>query len=951
MPVKNFKFVSPGVFIHEIDNSFRPREQEGIGPVVIGRAPKGRAMEPVKFHSYSDFVEMYGNTVPGDGGGDIYREGNYQSPMYGLYAARAHLVSQTTPLTYIRLLGTQHTNATAAGYAGWKTAESISGEGGAYGLFVFPSGSGLDLGNGRLAAIWYLNTSASIELTGAVHNGGGGAANGQGIGKVVIASNGEFTAVVSSSVGSFGTEKITFNFDDSSAKFVRKAFNTNPHKIHAGNLFYPVASIEPYWLGESFEQSLRFNSLVGSGAYRGVILPLAQSGAASTSPAEMQSSTNGGYKDAAAGWFIGQDLSGDPTSFAPQSQQKLFKLIGLQQGEWTHKNLKVTIANIKRSVTTENEYGTFSVIIRQLGDTDNNQMVMERYDNLNLNPASPDYIAARIGDQYYKWDSTERMLKLYGDFPNRSKFIRVLMKDEVDNGAVEPSLLPFGFFGAPKFKDVTVAGIGSAGQHPDASGKLIFVGKLTGQPILSGSTTGANSGSLSGSLLFPSSQLRVSASDAGLSDQRDVSFGFLTTRAQNSTRNDVSVSDLHRMLLPGLSGEDGGTETVAEEYSYVFSLNDIITGSSTAPHNAYYKSGSRKAGNSVADYETLLNLDIDSFTAPFWGGFDGVDITRPDPFYNKGIESGTETTNYAYNTIRRAIDTISDPEFVDIDMAVIPGLTNTTLTENLIEVCENRADAMALIDLPSIYTPKHEEHKNSKFDRVGSATVKSTADDLRGRRINSSYGATFYPWVQTRDEESGKLLWVPPSVVVLGVLASSAKESEIWYAPAGFNRGGLSDGAAGIPVTSVSRRVTSKERDVLYSANINPIASFPSNGIVLFGQKTLQETPSALDRINVRRLVLFLKKQISILSTQILFEQNVVQTWERFESLVEPLLANTKARFGISEYRLFLDETTTTPDVIDQNAIYAKIMVKPVKSIEFIAIDFVIASQGASFDD
>jgi hypothetical protein len=99
-------------------------------------------------------------------------------------------------------------------------------------------------------------------------------------------------------------------------------------------------------------------------------------------------------------------------------------------------------------------------------------MVMERYDNLNLNPASPDYIAARIGDQYYKWDSTERMLKLYGDFPNRSKFIRVLMKDEVDNGAVEPSLLPFGFFGAPKFKDVTVAGIGSAGQHPDASGVL-----------------------------------------------------------------------------------------------------------------------------------------------------------------------------------------------------------------------------------------------------------------------------------------------------------------------------------------------------------------------------------------------------------------------------------------------------------------------------------------------
>ena len=150
------------------------------------------------------------------------------------------------------------------------------------------------------------------------------------------------------------------------------------------------------------------------------------------------------------------------------------------------------------------------------------------------------------------------------------------------------------------------------------------------------------------------------------------------------------------------SGQDGGSNAVAEEYCHVFSLNDVITGSATSPHNAYYKSGSRKAGNAVPDYETLLNAEIDSFTAPFWGGFDGVDITRPDPFYNKGLEGVTETTSYAYNTIRRTIDTISDPEFVDINMAVIPGLTNTTLTENLIEVCENRADAMSLIDLPDV---------------------------------------------------------------------------------------------------------------------------------------------------------------------------------------------------------------------------------------------------------
>jgi phage tail sheath protein FI len=179
---------------------------------------------------------------------------------------------------------------------------------------------------------------------------------------------------------------------------------------------------------------------------------------------------------------------------------------------------------------------------------------------------------------------------------------------------------------------------------------------------------------------------------------------------------------------------------------------------------------------------------------------------------------------------------------------------------------------------------------------------------------------------------------------MLGVLASSQKSSELWFAPAGFNRGGLSDGAAGIPITAVTERLTSKNRDTLYDARINPIATFPSSGIVVFGQKTLQERQSALDRINVRRLVIYLKKQISILSTQVLFEQNVQATWNRFKSLVEPLLANTKTNFGITDYKLILD-------LIDQNILYAKIMVKPARAIEYIAIDFVIASTGASFDD
>jgi phage tail sheath protein FI len=187
---------------------------------------------------------------------------------------------------------------------------------------------------------------------------------------------------------------------------------------------------------------------------------------------------------------------------------------------------------------------------------------------------------------------------------------------------------------------------------------------------------------------------------------------------------------------------------------------------------------------------------------------------------------------------------------------------------------------------------------------------------------------------------------------MLGVLGSSeAKSTAVWFAPAGFNRGGLSDGAAGIPVVNVSERLSAKERDTLYDGRINPIASFPSSGIVVFGQKTLQERASALDRINVRRLVIFMKKQISILATQVLFEQNIPDTWLKFKALVEPFLSQTMAGYGITDYKLILDETTTTPDLIDRNIMYAKIMVKPARAIEYIAIDFVITSAGASFED
>jgi phage tail sheath protein FI len=222
---------------------------------------------------------------------------------------------------------------------------------------------------------------------------------------------------------------------------------------------------------------------------------------------------------------------------------------------------------------------------------------------------------------------------------------------------------------------------------------------------------------------------------------------------------------------------------------------------------------------------------------------------------------------------------------------------------------------------------------------------------MKSRGLNTSYGCTFFPAVLATDTSANALVSLPSSVVALGVLGSSAANSELWFAPAGFNRGGLSNGAAGFPVVGVKAKLTSKERDRLYDVNINPIASFPAEGIVVFGQKTLQATPSSLDRINVRRLMIYVKKEVSRIATGILFDPNLQVTWARFLNEVVPFLNGIQSRFGITEYRVVLDSTTTTPELIDRKIVYAKVFLKPARAIEFIAVDFILTNTGASFDD
>lgn len=285
-----------------------------------------------------------------------------------------------------------------------------------------------------------------------------------------------------------------------------------------------------------------------------------------------------------------------------------------------------------------------------------------------------------------------------------------------------------------------------------------------------------------------------------------------------------------------------------------------------------------------------------------------------------------------------------------------PGVGTTTatrgLTNHMLDICQRRGDVLAVIDIEGGYQPAPDRSSvGEDYDSANRGKASTAANTLRDRQINNSYGACYYPWIQVRDPVSGVSFFAPPSVAAMGTFAFSQRESELWFAPAGFTRGGLTEGAGGIPIIGVTEKLTSKERDRLYENNINPIASFPAEGLVVFGQKTLQSTRSALDRVNVRRLMIHVKKEISRISSRLLFDPNTQVTWNRFLGTARPFLNSIKTRLGVDDFKIILDTTTTTPDLVDRNIMYAKIFIKPTRAIEFIAIDFVITNTGASFQD
>ncbi len=366
-----------------------------------------------------------------------------------------------------------------------------------------------------------------------------------------------------------------------------------------------------------------------------------------------------------------------------------------------------------------------------------------------------------------------------------------------------------------------------------------------------------------------------------------------------------------------------------------FYLGDVLqeTGSNFPTATTPY-TGSLQAALAAGTFTTNISTNTRKFIVPTQGGFDGA---RPNlPKYTGTHISNTNTfgfdcstsTSTGTNSYNKAFTLLGNTDYYDMNLLVTPGIIDSlhsSVTNAARNLVINRQDTFYVMD------------SNKLTDSISTVTAQVNS-------IDNNYTATYWPWVRITNPSNNVPLWVPPSVALPGVLAFNDAVQHPWYAPAGLNRGVLT-------ASDTYMRLTQSNRDTLYESRINPIANFVNDGICIWGQKTLQATPSALDRVNVRRLLIAVKKFIASSTRYLVFDPNNNQTRDRFLSIVNPYLSQVKADQGLYAFRAVMDDSNNTADLIDQNILYGQLFLQPTRTAEFIVLDFNIQPTGASFPE
>ena len=570
---------------------------------------------------------------------------------------------------------------------------------------------------------------------------------------------------------------------------------------------------------------------------------------------------------------------------------RLFRLWTISDGDAANRQFKISIRNIQPDAKE------FDVIVRAYDDTDARPVILEAFTRCSMNPASNNYIARRIGT-------------LDGEYPSMSTYMLIEMQDGDDVS----DAFPAGFVGYPA-RDYTENSNTSV-QAPTIEYKTTYSTFENKRKVFLGltETLGIDQD------FFDYKGVPDSTS---INFWTGLTYGFhMDVNATACTIDNIAIT----------VNPTGGT------YSPVYKFEV-----GCCPfQNDFQLQGT--------DYEKIYSR---KFTFVPYGGFDGWDPyrtrrTNTDPYLINGTKGSVGLTNgtFANRTLPNgdpgitsdyyayleAIWTFNNPEATNINVFATPGIdtfSNTNLVEEAIEMVEQqRADSLYVVTTPDT-------------DAGGDVLLPEDVADQLYAQFDSNYTCTYWPWIQINDAENNVYIYVPPTRDVVRNIALTDNIAFPWFAVAGVQRG---------DVDAIRARVklTLGERDTLYENRINPIATFASEGIKIWGNKTLQVKESALDRINVRRLLLQARKLISAVAIRLLFEQNDDVVRNQFLSLVNPILDNIRAERGLTDFRVVLD---VTPESIDRNELCGRIFLKPTRALEFICVEFNVVPTGASFDD
>jgi len=579
-----------------------------------------------------------------------------------------------------------------------------------------------------------------------------------------------------------------------------------------------------------------------------------------------------GYNSGSTSWITSQFYSNDVYN--------LFRIHTLGHGVAENGRFKVSVANIRPSAAPSvSEFGRFDLELRGFDDTDKAKNIVESFPNLSMDEKDPNYICRVIGDKYLVYNATQNKMTEQGDFSNRSKFIRV----EMTTGSYPDSALPWGFRGYEK-PVLMVSGTVEI-QDMDAE----FTSSIRDLPLV-----------------------------ADLLDK--------DTQSETSNRYywgvEFKLSGSVKARLSRLLTMTGSDPDFSLTYVSGNSVSDFVYNGSS-PIDNWKVPG-------TADDDTTLISTTAKFTLPIAFGFDGFDPRKTNPLDNEA--ELLTVSQLGTQAVRQAVDIISDPDFIDINMVCIPGLYSSRIVNYTITQVEARSDCFYVAD-------------------ISGSSVTAVVQNVQGLGFDSNYASVYYPGIKIYDDTNKKAKVLPASVAALGAIAYNDRVAYAWYAPAGLNRAGLNRDTIGFDVLRIEDQLTQADRDSLYENRINPIARFPDVPAVIWGQKTLQLKNSSLDRINVRRLLIHAKKLIASAAKFLVFEPNNPATQTRFKQLVNPILADIQQKQGLERFLVVMDSSNNTAESIDRNVLVGQIFLVPTRATEFVQLSFIVSPTGASFSE